>query len=107
MGPCASCKKPVRLEECGTPVHATGVNEGSFICHFEGDPDCDCWACEELVEVIAAGGGRFRGRVVRTWPRTGGGTYAELLPASTEIRSCGWTGRYVPYGLPVTGRVVS
>jgi hypothetical protein len=104
---CVTCQKPVRLAPDGTPVHLTGPNAGSFICHFEGDPACDCWACESLIEVIAAGGGRFRGRATRTWPRAHGGTYAALEAGSTEIRSAGWSGPYVPYGPPVSGRVVS
>lgn len=43
---CEYCSQPIELDEFGTPIHTTGPAAGSFICHFEGDPNCDCWECE-------------------------------------------------------------
>lgn len=46
--PCEHCKVPVELDEFGTPLHTEGPTESSFVCHVEGDPNCDCWNCEEI-----------------------------------------------------------
>lgn len=45
---CPYCGEPARMEDKHvTPIHLSGPAEGSFICHLEGDPECDCWACLE------------------------------------------------------------